>query len=236
MLFSAFELQIIFAKTILLTTNSGTATTALIWPTHGTTALVGIPELIVDEFLSCQGFWGLQVNIYFVRGCRFRPMRNTIAAKINHSRAFWGGENKNLSISGMCSMSCNWDTEEWFVFLSPQDLFWPLARCIGATWGWTPTGAGSATTARTSTLVKSPLSFLDSYFDEILSQAAALPWLRGVPWRSWERLRPRLTGLPLDRGSVPLDRGTPLALALTRRYVGTKCSSWFVFFCWTRKQ
>ena len=156
-------------------------------------------------------------------------------------------QNKSLSISGMCSTNCNWDTEEWFVFerkvLSPQDLFWPLAWCAGATWGWTPTGAGSATTARTSTLVMSPLSFLYSYFDEILSQAAALSWLREVPWRSWERLQPGLTGLPLDLDTVlldldtvPLDRGTPLVLALTKRYVGTKCSSWFVFFCWTRKQ
>ena len=90
MLFSAFELQITFAKTILLTTNSGTATTALIWPTPGTTALVGIQELIVEEFLSCHGFWGLKVNIYFVRGWPFRPMRNWITAESNHSRAFRG--------------------------------------------------------------------------------------------------------------------------------------------------
>ena len=44
----------------------------------------------MEEFLSCQGFWGLEVKIYLVRGWRFRPMRIKIAAEMNHSRAFRG--------------------------------------------------------------------------------------------------------------------------------------------------
>ena len=50
------------------------------------------------------------------------------------------------------------------------------------------------------------------------------PGLTGVPL-DLDTVLLDLDTVPLDLDTVPLDRGTPLVLALTRRYVGTKCSS-----------
>ena len=176
-------------------------------------------------------------------------MRNTIAAEMNHSRAFRGRtETKQKSFHlrdvqhelqlGHWRMVCIWKTSSLSSrFVLTSCLLYRCDMGVDSNGCWLGNycqdiNAGDVT-----------FVWLDLYFDEILSQAAALSWLRGVPWRSWERLQPGLTGLPpdldtvlLDLDTVPLDRGTPLVLALTRRYVGTKCSSWFLFFCWTRKQ
>merc|ERR1712203_279677 len=81
---------------------------------------------------------------------------------------------------GMCSMSCNLDTEEWCDMGVDSNGCW-----------------------------------LGNYCQDINAGDCPAMTKRG----SMEKLRAlaaKTEGLPLDRGSVPLDRGTPLALALTR--------------------
>merc|ERR1712107_559755 len=97
---------------------------------------------------------------------------------------------------GICSTNCNWDTEEWC------DMGVDSNGCC-----------------------------LGNYCQDINAGGCPVMTKRGS-MEKLERLQPGLTGLPLDLDTVlldldtvPLDRGTPLVLALTKRYVGTKCSS-----------